>query len=78
MLMWKAAGYLHTFTHTHTHRKLVRMVDGSRWPLQYVEGLLFCAVYDQPQNIQAIPHFPLYDPPQTSCSVLPGMTSCSV
>ena len=33
-------------------RRLFRVLDGCRWPLLAVEGLLFCAVYDQPQSIQ--------------------------
>jgi hypothetical protein len=39
-------------------RRLSRTLDGSRWPLLAVEGLLFCTVYDQPQNIQVNLKFP--------------------
>ena len=33
-------------------RRLCRTLDGCRWPLLAVEGLLFCVIYDQPQCIK--------------------------
>mmetsp|Transcript_20411 Transcript_20411/g.51069 ORF Transcript_20411/g.51069 Transcript_20411/m.51069 type:complete len:536 (+) Transcript_20411:2-1609(+) len=33
-------------------RQLYRVLDGSRWPLCFADGMLFCSQYDVPQNIQ--------------------------
>lgn len=33
-------------------RRLYRILDGCRWPILWQDGLLYCATYDIPQNIQ--------------------------